>query len=140
MSKLQAGIRYEDRLEGLSNYNPWKERIKLILQVNKIWDFAENEIKKPTNPKELEIWEDLDARARLIVLDGVRDALIPHLSRKNTTHEMWLSLQNLFQNKNENQVLVLEDKLKSTKMLKGESVTLYLTRLSQVKMSLMPSM
>ena len=98
-----------------------------------IWDFVEQEIKMQTDPKEMEIWEDLDSRVRLIILDGVRDALIPHLFEKNTTHEMWVSLQNLFQNKNENWVLVLEDKLKSTKMIKGESVTSYLTRFSQVK-------
>ena len=55
MLKLQTGLRYEDRLEGLSKYTPWKERIKLVLQVNKIWDFSKKEIKKPTDPKELEI-------------------------------------------------------------------------------------
>ena len=55
MSKLQAGLRYEDRLEVLSSYTPWKERIKLALQVNRIWEFAEKEVKQPTNPKELEI-------------------------------------------------------------------------------------
>ena len=46
---------------------------------------------------------------------------------------MWMALQNLFQNKNKNWVLVLQDKLKSTKMMQGEGVTLYMTRLSQVK-------
>ena len=88
MSKLQAGLHYEDRLEGLSNYTPWKERIKLVLQVNRIWDFAKKEIKKPIDPKELYIWEDLDTKARLIILDGVKDSLIPHLSGKNNAHEM----------------------------------------------------
>ena len=63
------------------------------------------------------MYEDLDTRATLIILDGLKDPLITHFSGKNTTHEMWMSLQNLFQNKNENQVLVLEDKLKSTKMI-----------------------
>jgi len=91
------------------------------------------EIKKPTNPKEMEIYEDLDMRARLIILDGVKDALIPHLFGKNNAHEMWMALQNLFHNKNENRVLVLEDKLRSTKMIKDESVTSYLTRLSRIK-------
>jgi len=103
------------------------------LQVNKIWEFTAKEVKKPIEPKELEIFEDLYVKARLIILDGVKDALIPHLSRKNNSHEMWMALQNLFQNKNENRVLVLEDKLNSTKMIKGESVTLYMTRLYQVK-------
>jgi len=102
MSKLQTGLWYEDRLEGLSNYSPWKERSKVVLQGNRLWEFAEKEIKKPTDLKELEIYEDLDARTRLIILDGVKDALIPHLSGKNNAHEMWMALQNLFQNKNEN--------------------------------------
>lgn len=133
MSKLQAGFRYEDRLEGFSNYSPWKERIKLVLQIHKIWEFAKKEIKKPTDHKDLKIFKDLDTRVRVIILDGVKDALIPHLSKKNNAHEMWMALHNLFQNKNKNWVLVLEDKLNSTKMIKGESVTLYLKRLSQVK-------
>ena len=106
--------------------------IKLVLQVNMIWEFVEKAIKKLTTPKELEVYEDLDMRVILIILDGVKDPLIPHFSGKNIAHEIWMALQNLFQNKNENWVLVLEDKLKSTKMIKGEGVTLYLTRLSQV--------
>ena len=79
------------------------------------------------------MYEDLDMRVRLIILDGVKDSLIPHLFEKNIEHEMWMHLQNLFQKKNENRVLVLEDKLKSTRMIKGEGVTSYLTRLYQVK-------
>lgn len=50
------------------------------------------EVKKPTDPKELEIYEDLVARVRLIILDGVKDALMPHLSRKKNAHEMWMAL------------------------------------------------
>lgn len=64
MSKVQASLRYEDRLEGLSNYSPWKERIKLVLQVNRIWEFAKKAFKKPTDPKDLEVYEDLDTRER----------------------------------------------------------------------------
>ena len=66
----------------------------------------------------------------MIILYGLKDALIPHLSEKNTAHEMSMALHNFFQNKNENWVLVLEDKLKSTKMIKGEGGTSYLMRLS----------
>jgi len=32
-------------------------------------------IEKPTDPKELEVYEDLDTRARLVILDGVKDPL-----------------------------------------------------------------
>ena len=63
----------------------------------------------------------------------MKGSSIPHLSRKNTAHEMCEALQNLFQNKNKNWVLVLEDKLKSTKMIQCEGVTSYLSRSSQVR-------
>jgi len=76
--------------------------IKLVLQVNKIWEFAKKSIKKSTDPKDLEVYEELDMKVRLIILDGVKDSPIPHLSMKNSTHEMWMALQFFFQNKNEN--------------------------------------
>jgi len=75
------------------------------------------------------VYEELDTKTKLIILDGVKDSLIPHISEKNTTHEMWEALQNLFQNKNKNRVLVLQDKLKATKMIQVEGVTSYMTRL-----------
>ena len=59
-----------------------------------------------------------------------------HLFGKKNAHEMWMALQKIFQNKNKNQILVLEDKLNSTKMIKGEGVTLYLTNFSRVRYEL----
>ncbi len=79
-------------LEGLFIYTTWNEMIKLVLQVNKIWDFVEKEIKKLFDPKELEICEDFDMKLRLIILDGVKDPLIPLLSGKNNAHNMWVDL------------------------------------------------
>ena len=82
MSKMLVGLQYEDRLEGLSNYSPWKKMIKLVLMVNMIWDFAKKEIKKLTDPKELELYEEMGTKAKLIILDDVKDPLIYHLSGK----------------------------------------------------------
>ena len=42
------------------------------------------------------------------------------------------SLSNLYQSTNQNRKMVLREKLRNTKMTKGEPVTSYLTRLSQV--------
>lgn len=66
------------------------------LMVNNIWEFSDNEIKKPTEPKELEVYEELDTKTKLIILDGIKDHLIPDMYKKNATHEMWKSLRDLF--------------------------------------------
>lgn len=72
-------------------------------------------------------------KAKLIILYHVKYHLIPHLTEKNIAHDMWKYLQDLFHNKKENWLLVLRENLKSTRMLNGEGVALYLTRLSQVR-------
>ena len=46
---------------------------------------------------------------------------------------MWESLSNLYQSSNQNRKMVLREKLRSTRMARGESVTAYLTRVSQVR-------
>jgi hypothetical protein len=36
-----AGLRFEDRLEGASNFSPWRERIALVLEEQGLWEFVE---------------------------------------------------------------------------------------------------
>jgi len=60
--------------------------------VIRIWDFAKKVIKKPTKPKEMEVYKKMDTKAKSIILDDVKDSLIPRLSGKNATHEMWEAL------------------------------------------------
>lgn len=46
---------------------------------------------------------------------------------------MWEALTKLYQNDNENQKMVLREKLSDTKMSKNEIVSSYLTKISQVR-------
>jgi hypothetical protein len=59
--------------------------------------------------------------------------LIPHVTGKTNSYEMWESLTKLYQSTNENRKMVLREKLKSIKMTKAENVVTYLTRLTQVR-------
>ena len=56
-------ILFENRLDGISNYIPWKVRITAVLKEWKIWSFANTKMTKPTNKDELEEFEALEARA-----------------------------------------------------------------------------
>ncbi len=67
--------------------------------------------------------------ARHIILDGVKDHIIPHLSGKKSTREMWESLTKLYWSDNQNKKMVLREKLRSTKMAKAEGLASYLTHL-----------
>ena len=127
---MTSSVMYEDRLEGISNYLQWKVRIASVLKENKLWAFANTIVTVPSSdPIFLDLHEVKESRAHRIILDGVRDHLIPHLVEKQTTKEMWDALKGLYKNKNENRKMALRDKLHSSRMAKGESVASYLTRL-----------
>ena len=85
-------ISYEDRLDVVSNYLPWKVKITVVLKEWKIWSFANIKMTKPTDKDELEEFEALEARAQRVILDGVKDHLIPHLAEKKTTKDIWDTL------------------------------------------------
>jgi hypothetical protein len=86
-----------------------------------------------SDPIALDVHEVKEAKTQRIILDGVKDHLIPHLGEKKTTKEMWDALKGLYEAKNENWKMALQDKLHRARMVKGESVATYFTRVSQVK-------
>jgi hypothetical protein len=77
-----AGLRFEDRLEGASNFCPWRERISLVLEENGLLEFAEGKAVPPADPTQLAAHLKKDVKTRRIIVDGVKDHIIPHLSGK----------------------------------------------------------
>jgi hypothetical protein len=71
-----------------------------VLKENKIWNYVSSVVVTPTtNPIALDLHEVKEAKAQRIILDGVKDHLIPHLAEKKTTKEIWDALKNLFEAK-----------------------------------------
>ena len=59
-----------------------------ILKENNIWNFVSTTMTMPTDCKDLEIREVNEVKAQRILLDGLKDHLIPHLSQKKRTKAM----------------------------------------------------
>jgi hypothetical protein len=129
-------LRVEDRLDGATNFGAWKERMIFLLQENELWDIVENttthHVAVPIDATLLATYTKKSIKAKRFILDSIKDHLIHHLTGKTHAYEMWESLTKLYQSTNENQKMVLREKLKSIKMTKAENVVTYLTRLTQV--------
>ena len=121
-------IRVEDELQEAKNLPTWKERITRILDVNDAEKHIDSTKVAPTDPADLAAWKKIDSRAMLIIMDGVKDHVVPHLSGKKTALEMWKALESLYQSKNENRKMVLQERMRNTKMAKREGLVPYLTR------------
>jgi hypothetical protein len=60
---MTSSLRYEDRLEGISNYLKWKVMMVVVLRENKIWAFVSANMKIPaSDPIVLYLHEVNEAR------------------------------------------------------------------------------
>jgi hypothetical protein len=130
---MAMSVRVEDRLQGAQNYPTWKERMTMVLEVNEVLEHTPKTATAPIDATQLAIWKKGEAKAKSLILDGIKDHVVPHLSGKTTAKDMWKALSDLYQNKNENRVMALHKQLHGTKMAKGEGVIPYLTRITQIK-------
>jgi hypothetical protein len=130
---VASGLRVEDRLAGASNWSPWKARIVMILDEGELWEIVEYPLILPTDVVLLAEFQKNNKRAKRTILDAVKDHVIPHISGKDYAYQMWQSLCSLYQSPNQNRKMVLQEKLRSTKMLKTETITSYLSRFTQIR-------
>ena len=131
------GLRVEDRLDGAANFISWKARISLILEENELWDIVQGPATNPTvvpaDATDKAAFLKKDIKARRVILDAVKDHVVPHISAKDHAFEMWTGLTNLYQSSNENTKMVLREKLKGVHMGKGEGMESYIAKITQVR-------
>ena len=72
-------------------------------------------------------------KAKRIIVDSIKDHLIPHVSSLKTPKEMFDALSRLYKGKNINQKMTLRTQLKNVKMQDSESIQSYFTRVSQLR-------
>jgi len=92
------GLTLEYALDVISNYIAWKDRMEVVLEDNGLKDFIDQEIPKPIDKTEQVEWKKCVARARRILLEGVRDHIVSSLHGKETPHAMWKTLKDFYQN------------------------------------------
>jgi len=91
------GVRDQDRLDGASNFIVWKARILSILDMNRLKHFALNTIMIPVYPAENKKYQEAMARAKSIILNRVKDHVVPYITEKDTTNAMWEAMTKLYE-------------------------------------------
>ena len=118
-------------MDGMSNYFQWKFRMTAVLKENRVWIIVSTVVTPPdTDPVALDMHEVKEAKSQRLIVDGIRDHLVPHVAKNDTAYEMWTTMKGLYDAKNENWIMALKEKLQGTKMAKGEGVASFLPQVA----------
>jgi hypothetical protein len=130
---MTNSMKSENKLDGASNFRAWKTRINLILAKDKVLDivkgkmvkpeFEEGEEKEPQNVAAMEKFKDVDINAMSIIVDSIKDHLIPYISNIDSSKNMYDALTNLFSVRNIGQVMSLKNELRDMKMNDDDNIT-----------------
>ena len=98
-------LRVVVRLDGTINFSLWKARIVLIWQENELWDIVNNTtanlITVPTFAADKAMFDKKYIKEKIIILDAIKDDVIPQISSKDYAHQMLTALTSLHQSLNE---------------------------------------
>jgi hypothetical protein len=118
---MSASTKLVDKLEGVENFCVWKYRIGLILEENDLARFIKEDVPKPANAAAKAKHQKDTIRAKRIIVDSIKDHLIPQVSSKKTPKEMFDALTKLYEGKYINRKMNLRTQLKNTRMQKGRN-------------------
>jgi hypothetical protein len=140
---MTYSMKSENKLEGASNFRAWKTRIDLILAKNKVLDIMKGKImeprfeagkeKEPQNVVVMEKFKDNDINTMSIIVESVKDHLIPYISHLDSSKKMYDALTNLFSVRNIGQVMSQKNELCDMKINDDDSITSYFVRISQLR-------
>jgi hypothetical protein len=147
VDQVKAAMTYsmksENKLDGASNFRAWKTRIDIILAKNKVLDimkgkivkpeFEEGKEKEPQNIVATTKFKDGDINAMSIIVESIKDHLIPYISHLDSSKKMYDALTNLFSVRNIGQVMSLKNELHDMKMNDEDNITSYFVRISQLR-------
>ena len=72
------GMKVEDHIDGATNFTSWKYTI-LILEENDLLKLVNEKVPKVDAEEEKYHWRKNDARVTRILVDSVRDHLVPQI-------------------------------------------------------------
>ena len=82
----------EDNLDGATNFISWKYRV-LILGENDLLKFVNEKVREQDVEEDKSHWRKRDARARRILVNSVRDHLVPQILQTKTTMKMFKTIK-----------------------------------------------
>ena len=123
---VSHGLRDQDKLDDMSNFVIWRSRILTVLDEYDIKDHVENVLVVPVDPDPLKKFKENQARAKRLIMDGVKDHVMLHIAEKNTTNEMWTTLETMYHGGSMQRKMLLENQMRLFQMQKGEEIDPFL--------------
>ena len=116
-----------NKLAGSSNFRAWKKRTDLNLIENEFMVYIKGTTTRPSKedaPADAKYMKG-EIRAKRILIESIKDSLIPYVSKLETGKEIYEKLMKLFSVSTAGEVISLRQELYKMKLSREEGITSY---------------
>ena len=130
---MTKNTKLDEKIEGAEKLRVWKYRIMPIIQENDLDKFVKKEVKEPEEAEAKSKHKMDMIIVKRIIADSIKDNLIPQVSSRETSKEMFDALSGLFEGRNINRKMTPRNQLKNVRAQKSKTMQSYFTRVAQIK-------
>lgn len=105
---MANSVRFEDRLEGSSNFVSWKFRVMITLREQELEAFVEKETTIPDEEDEKRQCIKNKNKTMKLLVDIVKDHIVPIISKLDTTFKIFSTLESMYELNNTSRALSLK--------------------------------
>ena len=87
-------------------------RILAVLDKNRIKDYALKTVAVLVDVNPLKKYEEAQVKSKCMILDRVKDHVVPHIVEKEIAREMWEALTTLYEGTSAQQKMLLDNYLR----------------------------
>lgn len=137
MSEIQHGIGANDpkleRFDG-SYFHLWKIQLISVFMHKELWGVVNGEVPKPEESERsaYKLWVKRDNEAKAIITLSMERKLVLHISKCNTSEEMFKKLEKVYQAKNRANLMQVKSKLAYFKMKEGSTMEEHISTLNDL--------
>lgn len=124
-----------NKLVGTANFLAWKNRTGLLLKENELLDYIKGSVSVPAKEQTqaLAKYNKDEIRTQRILIESIKDALIPYVSKLEISKEIYDKLVELFSVSTVGEVISLRNDLYKMKMFKEEGIAPYFEKISEMR-------
>ena len=126
-------LKFKHHLTSADNFESWKLQIMMLLKENKLESFVKEEKEEPKDDPDKTLWIENNEKAMKIIVDSVRDHIVPIVAKHVTAYRMFKALENAFIVINTGRKLALKRQMNNISMNKGESINAFFMRITELR-------
>ena len=112
----------DEKLEGVDNFWSRKYRISLVLEENELDSYINKEVPFIEGDEPKTLRKEKMVMEKRIIVDSIKDHLIPQVSSLKTPKTMFDALTKLFEGKNIKRKMTLRNQSKNVKIQNAETI------------------